>query len=89
MKKKGNSSHAKAFKERGKSKSEAIPSSAHSGVTVTTKANRQSSFKSDIPGASSGGERVKVVVRIRPMNLMEQKRQDQYTVEAIDDKHIQ
>jgi len=78
------------FKQRGKSKSELLPKSSHSGVTVSTHANRQQSFKTDLGMESgAGGERVKVVVRIRPMNEMELKREDQYTIEANDDKHIQ
>lgn len=90
MQKKEKMKSPAAYKQRGKSKSDMLPKSSHSGVTVSTHVNRQQSFKTDLGlDSSSGGERVKVVVRIRPMNEMEQKRQDQFTVEAIDDKHIQ
>lgn len=87
MKKKGKPLEKPPIKNRGKSL--AAPKSSQSEVTVVTKSNRQGSFRGDIPLTGSGGERVKVVVRIRPMNSMEQKRADQPTVLAVDEKHIQ
>lgn len=65
-----------------------VPKSSQSEVTVVTN-TRQQSYDTDEIGDSVGGERVKVVVRIRPMNSMELKREDQSTIQAIDDTHIQ
>src|SRR5690606_10989241 len=90
MQSKGKARKPPVKRTKNRGKSEAVPRSSHSEVTVVTHANRQGSFKGDLIGLNgSKGERVKVVVRIRPMNAMEKKRNDDHTVEAIDENHIQ
>ena len=86
MKKKLNSK-ARDYAINGKSQSQVVPKSSHSQVTVMTNSNKGpgSRLRSDL----SGGERVKVVVRVRPMSAMEAGRGDQYVCDVIDEHHIQ
>lgn len=77
------------LKKKAKSYAD-VPGSSHSNhsaVTVVTKSNRDS-FYSDLGAGGSSGERVKVVVRIRPMNQKESNRSDEYVVQAQDDKFV-
>ena len=89
MEKKSKKSAAKAFKEKGKSNSQIIPKSPETEVTVITNTRQKSYETDDIPDSGVGSERVKVVVRIRPMSNLELKREDHSIINAIDEHHIQ
>ena len=58
------------------------------GARQTISTNMDSKGKEENFGGFTGGESVKVVVRIRPMSHLEKKRKDQCVLTTPNDEHV-